>query len=188
MMINKRISSNNDVKGARTSWKGSSSGSGRRQADRGRYHAKSCLDSHHEGGCDDLSSSTSRTCTNTVERAKNMKKMEAGNTRKKKEDKYVNIRIATINVRTCQDDMKLADIVKAASDLNLDVLAIQEARRLGKGDDFTFGDGSLSGWQLTWSGHRRKREHGLATVLAPTPNLRNSRNILLLELSLPKLL
>ena len=33
------------------------------------------------------------------------------------------IKLATINVRTCQDDMKLAEIVKTASQLNkLDVL------------------------------------------------------------------
>ena len=97
---------------------------------------------------------------------KNRKKMEAGQSRKMKEENKVNIRIATINVRTCQDDMKLVDIVKAASNLKIDVLAIQEARRLGKGD-FAFEDGSIQGWQIAWSGHRRKKEHGVATLLAP---------------------
>ena len=165
-MANKHISTNNDVKGARTSRKGSSSGNGQRQADQGRYPAKSCLKSHHTRGCDGLSPPSSRTCTTTAERMKNVKKMEAGFPRKKKEENKVNIRIATINVQTCQDDMKLVDIVKAASNLNIDVLAIQEARKLGK-DEFTFGDNPIQEWHLVWSGHKRKREHGVATLLAP---------------------
>ena len=145
------ISTNtNDVKGARTNRKGSSSGNGQRQADQGRYHAKSCLVSHQERGCDDLSSSTSRSCTTTAERVKNGKKMEAGYSRKKKEENKVNIRIATINVQTCQDDMKLADIVKAASDLNIDVLALQEARKCGK-DEFTFQDDTMLAHCMEWT-------------------------------------
>ena len=39
------------------------------------------------------------------------------------------IKIAKIDVRTCHDDMKLVDIVKAASQLKLDVIAMQETRR-----------------------------------------------------------
>ena len=113
-----------------------------------------------------MSPPSSRTCTTTAERMKNVKKMEAGFPRKKKEENKVNIRIATINVQTCQDDMKLVDIVKAASNLKIDVLAIQEARKLGK-DEFTFGDNPIQGWHLVWSGHKRKREHGVATLLAP---------------------
>ena len=35
-----------------------------------------------------------------------------------------NIRIAKINVRTLQDDLKLALIVKAARDLNIDILVL----------------------------------------------------------------
>ena len=113
-----------------------------------------------------MSPPSSRTCTTTAARMKNQKKMEAGFSRKKKEENKVKIRIATINVQTCQDDMKLVDVVKAASDLNIDVLAIQEARKLGK-DEFTFGDSSIQGWHIAWSGHKRKKEHGVATILAP---------------------
>ena len=113
-----------------------------------------------------MSPSSSRSCTNTAERKKTFKKMEVRSSRKKKEENKVNIRIATINVRTGKDDMKLADIAKAASDLKLDVLTIQEARILGKGD-LTFEDESIAGWQLMWSGHIRKKEHGVATLFAP---------------------
>ena len=115
-----------------------------------------------------MSPPTSRTCTKTAERVKNGKKMEAGLLKKKKEENKVkvNIRIATINVRTCQDDMKLVDIVKAASDLKIDVLAFQEARKLGK-DEFTFKVDPIQGWHVVWSGHKRKKEHGVAILLAP---------------------
>ena len=62
--------------------------------------------------------------------------------------------------------MKLADIVKAASQLKLDVLAMQETRRINSGV-FTFEDESIKGWQLIWTGHKRKRHHGVAILLAP---------------------
>ena len=77
-----------------------------------------------------------------------------------------NLRNATINVRTLQDDLKLALIVKAARDLQIDVLAMQEVRRTGAGV-FIFDDDSLRGWKLVWSGHKRKHEHGVAILIAP---------------------
>ena len=169
MMTNKHISTNNDVKGARTSRKGSSSGNGQRQADRGRHPAKSCLVSLHKRGCDGLSPSTSRSGTATVASAKITKKLECVSRKMKKkikEEKNVHIRIATINVRTCQEDIKLAKIVQAASSLDIDILAIQEARRLGSDCKMLLSE-SIYGWQIAWSGHRRKREHGVATLFAP---------------------
>ena len=47
-----------------------------------------------------------------------------GRTRKK------NIRIPTINIRTLQDDIKLATVIKATSKLGIDVLAMQESIHL----------------------------------------------------------
>ena len=99
-------------------------------------------------GCDGLSPSTINGTRRSTEK-KTLKKI--GRTR--------SIKIATINVRTCQDDMKLAEIVKTASQLKLDVLAMQETRRTNSGV-YTLGDKSISGWQLVWSGHKRKRQHG----------------------------
>ena len=63
-----------------------------------------------------------------------------------------NIRIATINIRTLQDDIKLATVIKATSKLGIDILAIQESRRTSSGI-VTFEDESIEGWQLVWSGH-----------------------------------
>ena len=107
-------------------------------------------------GCDGLSPSTINGTRRLTEKK----------TLKKKSRTMRRIKIATINVRTCQDDMKLADIVKAASQLKLDVLAMQETRRINSGV-FTFEDESIKGWQLIWTGHKRKRHHGVAILLAP---------------------
>ena len=85
---------------------------------------------------------------------------------------FNNIRIATINVRTAQDDIKLATIVRTASDLGIDILAMQEVRRTSSGI-LTFEDESLKGWQFIWSGHKRKREHGVGILLAPHVKLEN---------------
>ena len=77
-----------------------------------------------------------------------------------------NIRIATINVRTLHDDIKLALAIKSTEQLKIDILALQETRRTGTGVS-TFDDPSIAGWQLVWSGHKRKREHGVGMILAP---------------------
>ena len=116
-----------------------------------------------------MSPSTSRSGTATVASAKITKKLECVSRKMKKkikEEKNVHIRIATINVRTCQEDIKLAKIVQAASSLDIDILAIQEARRLGSDCKMLLSE-SIYGWQIAWSGHRRKREHGVATLFAP---------------------
>ena len=155
-MMVQTISSNNDVNGARTVRKGSSSGKGQRRADLGRYHAKSCLQSHDERGCDGLSPPTSLNGTRKSTEKKTSKKISS----------TASIRIATINVRTCQEDLKLAQVIKAASQLSIDILAIQEARRLHNGH-VVLKDDSIFGWQLVWSGHKRKHQHGVAILLAP---------------------
>ena len=107
-------------------------------------------------GCDGLSPSTINGTRRSTEK-ETLKKI--GRTTR-------SIKLATINVRTCQDDMKLAEIVKTASQLKLDVLAMQETRRTSSGM-CTLVDKSINGWQLIWSGHKRKRQHGVALLLAP---------------------
>ena len=57
-----------------------------------------------------------------------------------------NIRIATINLRTLQDDIKLATVIKATSNLGIAVLAIQELRRTSSGL-ITSEDESIKGWR-----------------------------------------
>ncbi len=171
MMKNENLLLNNDVKGAQNEREGPSSGKGsavmrqyswQRQADLGRHHATAqqpidtyrCENSYRheeENGCDGLSPSTIN-CTGRSTEKKTSKKMSS----------TANIRIATVNVRTCQDDLKLAEVVKAASQLKIDVLAMQEVRRIHSGQ-ITFGDKSINGWQQIWSGHKRERQHGVAS-------------------------
>ena len=61
-----------------------------------------------------------------------------------------------IKVRTLQEDIKLATIIKVTESLNIDVLALQEVRRTGS-DCLEFDDESLKGWQFAWSGYNVKK-------------------------------
>ena len=80
------------------------------------------------------------------------------------------IKVATINVQTLKEDMKLARVVKAAKKCNIDILALQEVRRNGRSGILTLEDESIRGWQIAWSGHSRKKEHGVAIICAPHVN------------------
>lgn len=108
-------------------------------------------------GCDGLSPSTTTSGTRTElsTASPNCKQIQ-----------YNNLKIATINVRTLQDDIKLATVIKTAEDLQLDILALQETRRPGFGL-VCFEDESLKGWKLVWSGTKRKKIHGVGILLAP---------------------
>ena len=63
------------------------------------------------------------------------------------------LRFASINVRTLQEDIKLATIIKVTESLIVDVLALQEVRRT-EIDCLEFNDKSL--WQFAWSGYNVK--------------------------------
>ena len=116
----------------------------------------------YDTGCDSLSLSTTTSGTrNQLSKQNNGTKSKMLNVR----DLH-NIRIATINVRTLQEDIKLALVVKAAIDLKIDILALQETRRTSTGY-FVFDDDSLKGWQWIWSGLKRKKEYGVGILLAP---------------------
>ena len=64
--------------------------------------------------------------------------------------------------------------MKAAAELNIDILAMQEVRRTSTGS-FTFDNESLKGWQFAWSGHKRKHEHGVGILLAPHVKMEESK-------------
>ena len=107
-------------------------------------------------GCDGLSPSTSINGTRTQRKSsKSQSKLS-----------YSDIKIATINVRTLDDDMKLASVIQAAEKCKIDVLAMQETRRTGC--DWTeYQDESIRGWKMVWTGCKRKKLFGVATLLAP---------------------
>ena len=105
-----------------------------------------------------MSPSTSRSGTRTD--------LRTAETSLRKKLQYNNIKIATINVRTLREEIKIATTIKAAEKLNIDILAMQETRILGC-DKKIFQDDSLYGWQLVCSGLQRKHIHGVAILLAP---------------------
>ena len=72
-------------------------------------------------GCDGLSPFTSINCTTIQHKS----------TKSQSKLSYSDIKIATINVQTLQDDMKLISVIQAAEKCNIDVLAMQETRRTG---------------------------------------------------------
>ena len=94
------------------------------------------------------------------------------NTKDSVKSKTKRLRIASINVRTLQEDIKLATIIKVTESLNIDVLALQEVRRTGS-DCLEFDDESLKGWKFAWSGYNVKKRHGVAVLLAPCVELEN---------------
>ena len=116
-------------------------------------------------GCDSSSLSTKTPGTGNQ-----LSNQNIGTKKRLKIREFHNIRIATINVRTLQEDIKLALVVKAAIDLEIDILAIQEVRRTSSGF-FVFDDDSLKGWQWIWSGLKRKKEYGVGILMAPQVKL-----------------
>ena len=80
--------------------------------------------------------------------------------------RFENINIATLNINTLSCDIKLANSVQEAKNLGIDILALQETRRTGSGS-LDFDSGDINGWQLVWSGYKRKLEAGVAFILAP---------------------
>ena len=129
-------------------------------------------------GCDGLSPSSTTSGTRnqflTINNNNNNNNNSNGdnskhnnsNQKNREHNNISNISISTINVRTLQDDIKLATVIKSAGLLGIDVLCMQEVRHTSTGK-FVFDDESLKGWQLIWSGHKQKKEHGVGLLLAP---------------------
>ena len=95
-----------------------------------------------------------------------MRTINTNTTTSRNQPVFKNIRIATINVRTLQDDIKLVTCIQTAAACGMDIISMQEVKRTGTGLT-TFDDSSLKGWQFVWGGHKRKKEHGVGILLAP---------------------
>ncbi|XP_066927730.1 craniofacial development protein 2-like [Clytia hemisphaerica] len=77
--------------------------------------------------------------------------------------------IGTINVRTCKDDLKLERVVQEIHKANLEISALQEVRRLKQGSATVKCDNSK--YEIYWSGHSLKRQHGVGFVIKVDPNV-----------------
>ena len=115
---------------------------------------------HRETGCGSLSLSSNSTKLLETTSSDRSFSTKTSNVR------YENINIATQNIRTLSCDIKLANSIQEAKNLNLDVLALQEVRRHGNGT-LELDSGDTRGWQFVWSGFKRKSEAGVAFILAP---------------------
>ena len=93
-------------------------------------------------GCDGLSPTTNSNGTRNQSEDCPLKQRRS---RKRRREGTNNIRIATINVRTLQDELKVATAIQAAEKNQIDILALQEVRHTGCGC-ITFDDRSLKGW------------------------------------------
>ena len=91
-------------------------------------------------GCDGLSPFTRNGTRTLVKSTKPQSKLS-----------YSGIKIATINVQTLSDDMKLTTVIQAAEKCKIDVLAMQETRR-ARFDWTEFQEESIRGWKMAWTG------------------------------------
>ena len=119
-------------------------------------------------GCDGLSLSITSVFKNSLITVQNGDDRK-GNTSTKGDSKKMNcnIYIATINLRSRHDDIKLETEIKATNNLGTDILAIQESRRISSGL-ITLEDDLIKGWQLVYPGDKHKHEHGVPTTLSTT--------------------
>ena len=109
-------------------------------------------------GCDSLSLSSNST------RLQETKSSDRSFSQKTPNVRFENINIATLNIRTLLCDIKLANSIQEAKNLNLDVLALQEVRRHGNGT-LEIDSGDTVGWQFIWSGFKYKSEAGVAFLV-----------------------
>ena len=150
-MISDQTDNDNDVNGTVVPDNGASSGRATtRQYVPGR---------HRETGCDNLSLSS-----NSILLPETTSSDQRFPT--KRSVRFENIKINTLNINTLSCDVKLANSIQEAKNLNIDILALQETRRVGSGT-IEFDSGDIKGWQFIWSGHKQKLEAGVAFILAP---------------------
>lgn len=84
-----------------------------------------------------------------------------------KAKEYRHWKFATINVQTLREDGKAYEVVKAVHNANLDVVGLQEVKRLNYGEA-TF---NISGdkYQLFWQGPKVKRFAGVGLIIKICP-------------------
>ena len=155
-MISDQTDYDNDVNGTVVHDNGASSG---RVATRQYVPGR-----HHETGCDSLSLSSNN--IKSHETTSSDPRFSSKNNKIKTDVNFTDINISTLNINTLTCDIKLANTIQNAKRLNIDVLALQEVRRVGA-DSMVFSSESLEGWQFVWCGYKRKAEAGVAFILAP---------------------
>ena len=76
-------------------------------------------------------------------------------------------KIGTVNILSASSDLYLHECLRQCTRANLSICCFQEVRRLKKDSIFipiTIDDETTS-WNVWWSGHKRKREHGIGIAV-----------------------
>ena len=78
------------------------------------------------------------------------------------------LKIGNIIVTTSRDDAKLVQVCLAAKTLAQDIMCLTETHRTGEGKIQSWPTAELDGWELVYSGLKRKAAAGCAVLLSPT--------------------
>ena len=78
---------------------------------------------------------------------------------------YHKWKVGCINIQSCSDDLRLDLALQDCVRANLDIICFQEVRRL-KTDSV-----SHLGYTFHWSGHKRKKIHGVGIAIRNTPDI-----------------
>ena len=93
-------------------------------------------------------------------------KTNVSNVRSKhKAKKFHNWKLGQINIQSCSDDFRLDEMIKDCKAANLDIVCIQEMRRLGEGSV------CHEGYNVYWSGMKAKHIYGVGIAVKKSPNV-----------------
>jgi len=73
-------------------------------------------------------------------------------------------KIGTINVHTMREDGKVLEVVKAIHDASLDIVGLQEGKRLGQGN-IVVKPSDNTAYNLYWKGRNDLRQHGVGILI-----------------------
>ena len=73
-------------------------------------------------------------------------------------------KIGTINVRTMKEDAKVLEVVKALHEASLEIVGLQEVKRLGEGN-LMINANENSAYNFYWKGHDDLRQHGVGNLI-----------------------
>ena len=84
---------------------------------------------------------------------------------------FHNWKLGTINVRTAREDEKLERTIKEIDKANLSICGLQEVRRTKTGSALIKLQELDKKYEVYWSGHSSKRQHGVGIVIKVDNNI-----------------
>ena len=90
-------------------------------------------------------------------------------------DEYHKWSIGQLNVQTCSDDIRLDLAIKECSRANLDIICLQEVRKLNTGSIVH------CGYSFYWCGLKRFKRSGVAIAIQNCPYIKIENVLLMLD-------